>query len=78
MMMSIQHPEISNAERTGYPSWTNLIEDQEIVKCDSCHFEIEDKDDVYETDDGRCLCDLCYYDETGSHARGRLWLAIAE
>ena len=57
-MINIQHPEITNAERTGYPSWSKNIE--EIVYCGICGYGIKEDEIVYESDNYLCLCDECY------------------
>lgn len=49
--MDIQHPEITWAERTGYPSWNQPVD----IQCDECGNYIEDE--IYEDDlhDNLCL-----------------------
>ena len=49
----LQHPEITWAERTGYPSW-NQPED---VRCDYCGDIIEDE--IYESECYEFLCLDC-------------------
>jgi hypothetical protein len=49
----IQHPEITWAERTGYPSWSQPRD----IRCDHCGCEIEDE--VYEDEYNEQLCLDC-------------------
>ena len=52
-MLDIQHPEITWAERTGYPSWNQPVE----IQCDECGDFIEDE--VYEDELHEYLCIDC-------------------
>lgn len=52
--MDIQHPEITWAERTGYPSWN---QPGGTVRCDKCG-EVIDYE-VYEDEYHDCLCLDC-------------------
>lgn len=47
------HPEISMAMKTGYPSWNQPSE----IRCDNCGDFIEDE--VYEDELHDCLCLDC-------------------
>ena len=49
----LQHPEITWAERTGYPSWNQPSE----IRCDTCGDIIEDE--VYEDEYHETLCLDC-------------------
>jgi hypothetical protein len=49
----LQHPEITWAERTGYPSWNQPVD----VVCDCCGEIIEGE--VYEDEYNECLCLDC-------------------
>ena len=53
-MLDIQHPEITWAERTGYPSWNQPNE----VRCERCKDYIYDYE-VYEDESYDCLCMDC-------------------
>ena len=50
-MFDIQHPEITWAERTGYPSWNQPVD----IICEHCNCVIDDE--IYEDDifDNLCL-----------------------
>ena len=52
-MELIEHPEITWAERTGYPSWNQPID----FVCDNCGDIIDDE--VYEDELYDCLCLDC-------------------
>ena len=52
-MLDIQHPEITWAERTGYPSWNQPVD----VVCDNCDEIIDDE--VYEDEYNENLCLDC-------------------
>ena len=49
----IQHPEITWAERTGYPSWNQPRE----IRCDRCGDIIDDE--IYEDESYEILCLDC-------------------
>ena len=49
----MQHPEITWAERTGYPSWNQPVD----VICERCGDVIEDE--VYMNEDYETLCLDC-------------------
>ena len=49
----MQHPEITWAERTGYPSWNQPRD----IRCDECGHDIEDE--VYEDEYHETLCLDC-------------------
>lgn len=51
--MDIQHPEITWAERTGYPSWNQPID----YICEYCNSVIEDE--IYEDENFNYLCLDC-------------------
>lgn len=53
MSFDIQHPEITWAEATGYPSWNQPAE----VKCDYCGDLIDDE--IYEDECYESLCLDC-------------------
>lgn len=53
MITMIQHPEISWAEATGYPSWNQPRE----IRCDHCGTVIEDE--IYEDEYNEFLCLDC-------------------
>ena len=55
-MEHIQHPEITWAERTGYPSW-NQPRDNEIY-CEECGKDIT-HEDVYYDHNHKHLCEKC-------------------
>ena len=52
--MDLEHPEITWALRTGYPSWNQPKE----VFCDWCGNDIYDEE-VYEDEEYECLCESC-------------------
>ena len=52
-MNIFDHPEITWAERTGYPSWNQPVD----IVCDNCGDIIEDE--VYEDELHNCLCLDC-------------------
>lgn len=49
-----ENPEITWAERTGYPQWSQPVE----YKCDFCG-EFIDNDMVYSDENYDCLCEYC-------------------
>ncbi len=51
--MMIQHPEITWAERTGYPSWNQPSE----ARCDNCGGIVDGE--VYEDEYNESLCLDC-------------------
>jgi hypothetical protein len=53
MFRDLEHPEITWAERTGYPSWNQPKE----VYCDRCGDIIDDES--YEDEHYDCLCLDC-------------------
>jgi hypothetical protein len=56
-MEHIQHPEITWAERTGYPSWNQPKDDEEIY-CEECGKDITHRD-VYYDEHHKHLCKDC-------------------
>ena len=53
-MLDIQHPEITWAERTGFPSWAQPSE----LTCELCGDELY-FDAIYEDFDHDFLCECC-------------------
>ncbi len=49
-MLALEHPEITNIERTGYPSWMQGGEDEDEEECeeDDDSFGSYDEDDRYD------------------------------
>lgn len=52
--MDLEHPEITWALRTGYPSWSQ----PKKIYCSYCDNDISDEE-VYEDEDYDCLCEDC-------------------
>lgn len=52
-MQVLEHPEITCAERTGYPSWNQPME----IYCGECGQEIEGE--IYEDEYYQFLCEKC-------------------
>ena len=52
--MDLEHPEITKALETGYPSWNQ----PKHYYCQMCSDEI-DSEEVYEDFGYECLCDNC-------------------
>ena len=53
MFRDLEHPEITCALRTGYPSWKQEDDDEE-------DFDEDDFDEDEEQDDYEAYCDRCY------------------
>ena len=57
MVEHIEHPEITWAMRTGYPSW--LQEDEhEAIFCDECRCDITNTE-IYHDEYHKYLCESC-------------------
>ena len=56
MSMNIpDHPDITSAMKTGYPSWGQL----QPLCCDNCSEELGDEDEVYTDQHHEVLCKEC-------------------
>lgn len=53
--MTLEHPDITNALRTGYPIGHEPVSHY----CEECGKCLDDEDEVYETDTYEFLCEKC-------------------
>jgi hypothetical protein len=53
-MYDLEHPEITCAQQTGFPSWKQQIP----PKCELCGYELY-LDEMYEDSDHEFLCEEC-------------------
>lgn len=57
----LEHPEITMANRTGYPSWSQEANvEEEVVRCCECGRKMDvENEDVYECRTHKTLCLDC-------------------